>query len=343
MPAKKIDFNQQQSQLNADLKAEKFAPVYLICGEQAYLRLQNRDKVVQALLGGGDEMNLSRFAGTEVDVKQIIELAETLPFLAERRVIVLEDTALFGTGASADSDELAAYLPRVPETTHFVFVQEEVDKRKRLYRACSKQGVVFACENLTEQTLRRWAGGLFRHAGLAISGSTLAAFLNSAGEDMFRIRSEAEKLIAYCQGKTQITIDDVEAVCVPQIRDRIFDMITAIAQKDRTTALRIYMDLLALQTTPQAILTLMERQYNQLILASEMAGASDSEIAQAVKVPLFAVGKRLRPLIRRYSADELLRALQICLEADEAGKDGTMDAGIALECAMAQLTVRERT
>ena len=86
----KSDFAAQQRQFNEAIRSGDLRRVYLLCGEQAYLRLQNRDKLIKVLMGDGDSMNLSRYSGSDVSARELIEMAQTLPFFADRRVIVLE-------------------------------------------------------------------------------------------------------------------------------------------------------------------------------------------------------------------------------------------------------------
>ena len=123
------DFAQEQKQFNEALKSGDFRRVYLLCGEQAYLRLQNRDKLVKTLMDDGDAMNLSRYSGSDVTALELIDMAQTLPFFADRRVIVLENTGLLnpktasksvtgrGTASSIadEADKIAAFIKCVRE------------------------------------------------------------------------------------------------------------------------------------------------------------------------------------------------------------------------------------
>ena len=97
------DFAQEQKQFNEALKSGDFRRVYLLCGEQAYLRLQNRDKLVKTLMDDGDAMNLSRYSGSDVTALELIDMAQTLPFFADRRVIVLENTGLLNPKTASKS------------------------------------------------------------------------------------------------------------------------------------------------------------------------------------------------------------------------------------------------
>ena len=78
-------------------------------------------------------MNIHSYKGKDVNVPEIIELAQTLPFFADRRVMILENTELFGSRG----EQLANYLVQIPEMVYFIFDEENVDKRSRLYKACN--------------------------------------------------------------------------------------------------------------------------------------------------------------------------------------------------------------
>ena len=353
MAAKKTgsDFAANQRQLNEGLAKGEFRRVYLLCGEQAYLRLQNRDKLVKALLGDGDAMNLSRYSGSDLSARDVIDMAQTLPFFADRRVVVIENSGLLNPKSAArsvtgsktaaalaeEADRIADFVPQIPDTAAIVLVEENTDKRGRLYKTIAKSqkdgtGLILECATPEEDDLRAWASGIFRRSGFTIGGRTLALFLSYAGEDMMNIAGEAEKLCCYCLGQREITEQAVKAVCSPRIRDRIFDMIEAIALRDRKKALGIYMDLCALRTAPQVILTLMRRQFGQLVKIRELSGKlPDSEIARQVGIPPFVVTKKYKPALRMYKSEELLDALEECTRADYESKSGKIDAGMAVE------------
>ena len=81
--------------IREDIKSGSFKRVYLLYGEEGYLRNQYRDLLIQALVPDGDTMNFTRFSGKDVDEHEILSQAETLPFFAERRVILVENSGFF--------------------------------------------------------------------------------------------------------------------------------------------------------------------------------------------------------------------------------------------------------
>lgn len=81
--------------LNEDLKTGNIKQAYLLYGEEAYLKKQYRDRLTKAVLPEGDTVNYAHYEGKGINVPEIIDLAETIPFFAEKRLIVMEDSGLF--------------------------------------------------------------------------------------------------------------------------------------------------------------------------------------------------------------------------------------------------------
>ena len=122
--------------INQDIKTGEFKQVYLLHGDEAYLRKSYRDKLRGALSRPDDSLNYTYFEGKGINPLEIIDLAETMPFLAEKRLIIIENSGFFKSAC----DSLADYISEIPETTHLVFVEGETDKRGRLYKAIKDRG-----------------------------------------------------------------------------------------------------------------------------------------------------------------------------------------------------------
>ncbi|MBQ9306119.1 DNA polymerase III subunit delta [Butyrivibrio sp.] len=328
MAAKTTDFPVKQRQLNEDIKNGEFKKCYLIYGDEAYLRLQNRDKLVKALGGGASSMNFTKYEGDQINPAQVIDMAETMPFLSDKRVILVENSGFFKNGCP----ELADYLKSPSETTYFIFIEKEVDKRKDIFKAVSKIGLEMNCDTQDEDTLKRWIAGKFASEGKNISPRAAAFFLERVGTDMSNISTEIEKLICYCIDRNEITVDDINAVCAGWLTSRIFAMTDAIASQDQKKAIDLYYDLLALKEPPAKILALITRQFNIMLQVKEMsANRKDrSQIASGAGIAPFLVGK-YESWARAYTFEELRGALELCASNDEAVKTGKLDYIISVE------------
>ncbi len=314
--------------INEDIKNNTFSQIYLLFGEEAYLRKQYKDRLRKALCADGDTMNCHYYEGKDIQVGEIIDLAETMPFWAERRVIILENTGLFKHGGEA----LAEYLAEPSPTAFFVFAESEIDKRSKLFKAVQSKGVAVEFAVQDEDTLKRWILGMIKRENKNISGNALQAFLNKTGTDMENIYKELEKLFCYCLDKESITEADIEAICTKRISNQIFDMVNAVAEKQQRRALSLYYDLLALREAPMRILFLVGRQFNILLMVKEMKkkGYDNKTIASKAGIPPFTVGKYAAQASKFKSAD-LRRAITECVEADEAVKTGRMNDKMSVE------------
>lgn len=313
--------------INADIRSGDWKPVYLLYGEEAYLRRAYRDRLREAIVGD-DTMNYTYYEGKDVPIPELISTAETMPFFAERRLIIVEKSGLFRREAGV----LADYLEHLPETTHIVFVEEEVDKRNKLYKRVKAKGLIAECVRQTGPELTRWAARGFASYGKKLTPTVLDLFLERTGEDMENIRREMDKLTAYLGDREVITEDDVEAITTPQLQNRVFEMIDRVTAGRTKEALRLYADLLALKEPPMRILFLITRQFHSLLQVKELVGQGlpDTEIASRCGMRSFAV-KRSRRQAERFTSEQLTRFVREAVELEENVKQGRMRDQIAVE------------
>lgn len=314
--------------IDEDIKNGTIRPAYLLYGEENYLKRQYRDKLKHALVAEGDNMNFGAFEGKNVNPKELIDLAETLPFFAEKRLLLVENSGFFKNSA----EELAEYMKSIPETTCFVFVEDEVDKRSKLYKAVKNAGSVVEFPRQKEELLVRWITGRIRRENKNITNQAMQLFLSMTGSDMENIDKELEKLLCYCMDKDGIYPEDVEAVCTGQINNRIFDMVNAIAAKDQKQALKLYYDLIELKEPPMRILFLIARQFQILFQVKTMRaqGLDQSVIATKAGIPPFAVSRNIKQA-SGFRVEQLEQAITDAVEAEADIKMGRMSDQLAVE------------
>lgn len=314
--------------IDNDIKMGQLKNVYLLYGTEDYLKRQYRDKLKHALVEPDDTMNFSAYEGKDINPKELIDLSETLPFFKEKRMILVENSGFFKNSC----DDLAEYMSQVPESTCFVFVEEEVDKRSKLFKAASRAGSAVEFETPKEDMLIRWILGRIQREGKKITQSVMQLFLSKTGSDMENIDKELEKLICYTLDKTEISAADVEAICTGQTENKIFEMIDAISAKNQKKALDLYYDLLALKEAPMRILFLMARQFQNLLLIKSMSakGYPAVSIAKTAGMPSFAVQKNLRQA-GAFKINQLKEAIEDCGQAEEDVKTGRMADQLAVE------------
>lgn len=321
-----------------DIKTGQLNHIYLLYGAEAYLRKQYRDRLKAAIIGE-DTINCHDYEGRDIPLGEVIDQAETLPFFAERRLLIIENSGLFKNGG----EQLAEYLAEPAPTAFFVFVEAETDKRSRLYKAIQSRGCAVEFPVQNESTLKRWILGMVKKENKKISETALNLLLEKTGSDMENIRKETEKLFCYCMEKEVITEADIEAICTRQISSHIFDMVNAMADQKQKKALELYYELLALKEPPMRILFLVTRQFNLLMQVKELAakGCQNKVIGEKTGLPGFIAGKYVTQA-SRFKASALRGAVEACVQAEEAIKTGRMNDHMSLELLIIRYSSNEK-
>lgn len=312
--------------IDADIRNNNLKRIYLLYGEEDYLKKQYRDKLREAIADKDDSMNYSYYEGKQTDAAEIVDVANTLPFFAERRLILLENTGFFKEG----NELLTEYFKDPAQDTYFVFVEAEVDKRNRFYKTVKENGKIVEFKQQDEALLRKWILGRLKKENKQISEGALQLFLTKTGQDMTIISTELEKLVCYTLEKDSILPEDVEAVCTARIQNKIFEMVDAIGNKNQKKAMDLYYDLLILREAPMKILALLSRQFLILLQIKEISGMDKNSIAGKIGIPPFAVQKN-QTQAKQFKTARLKEALEDCAEYEEAFKTGRLNERLCVE------------
>ncbi len=287
-----------------------------------------KDRLIAALVNEGDLMNLSVFEGKKIDEMQVVEMAKTLPFFAEHRLIVLDETEL----GKKCSDAFLEGIKDLPDTTVMIFIEKTIDKRSKIYKYIHKNGYVGEMSIQDEKQLMLWMAGLLKKEEKQITTSNASYFLHRVGTDMNTIRNEINKLISYTAGRKEITKKDIEDICSEEVTAKIFEMLEAIMAKQQKNALRLYEQLLEQKEPPLKVLALLVRQCNQLIIVNSMTQRriSNKDIASKAGIHPFVV-KKLQRQGNRYPIKRLQEMVLACGQTDEGIKTGKYNDRIGVE------------
>ncbi|NDL66903.1 DNA polymerase III subunit delta [Anaerotalea alkaliphila] len=318
--------------LKDQLKTGNFGRLYLFYGPETYLAHSYLDSMVKRLVGSKeDSMNYEQFDGA-IQEERILDALETLPFLAERRVVVLNGMDLFLPKNAKKVEKLASHLERIPDTATLFLLEKEVDKRSRLFKQASKHGEVVEFKHLGEEELvKHLARRLARH-GKNIERGTARHFIETVGFELERVENELEKLVDYAWEEPVVTRDHIDRICSKNLENKVFAMVECLGTEKREEALGLFQDLMALKEPPTRILFLLSRQLRILLQVKLMAeaGHSPGAIASKIKLPPFVANKNLRQA-GRFSKERLLLALNKCLEVELLFKQGRMDLEIGVQ------------
>ncbi|MBQ0058402.1 MAG: DNA polymerase III subunit delta [Lachnospiraceae bacterium] len=318
-----------------DIKAGDIKRVYVLFGPEAYLRQAYRQRLCRAVVSDDDTMNRNVFSVIDTRQGDIIEQAETMPFFAEKRLIYVRDSGLFKSG----SDELADYMSNLPDYVVIVFDEDEVDKKSRLYKACDKNGRVVEFTALGEDDLRQYVAGTLGRGGKRITLANCNLLLERTGNDLGRINNELDKLVNYVDEREEVTKEDIELLVARELSDNVFDLVSAVSEHKKKLAISLYHDLLAKKEPPMKILSLIQRQFRQMLTISELYGdgLGRDAVAEQMHLSSFVV-KKLSVISRSYKENALRAAVERCIALEEDVKNGRLSDRLAVELLLIQLS-----
>ena len=208
--------------------------------------------------------------GKDLTVQSLVEMAEAMPMLSERTLIVATDFDLFKLGEE-QREKLIAFLDDIPPYCCVVFVYDTVEYKpnrtyKKLWKALSDhvQQVEFQAADTSD--LIAWIARRFRALGKDIDRQTAEHLIFTCGGLMTGLVPEITKIGTYAKGKS-ITRQDIDAVADPVLSAEVFRLSDAVLDGDYDRAARILGDLLKMQTEPILILAALGTQLRRIYTA----------------------------------------------------------------------------
>ncbi len=319
------------------VKAGKVQGAYLLEGPEENIKSAALDSLRKALLPEGlEELNESLMDAPASDA--IIAACETLPFMAEKRLVVVREHPAFMGRADAD-EKLIAYIPNVPESAALIFCcRGKADGRKKLYSAIKKHGHIVTFAPLTDQELNAWIHKSFTSLGKAVDAHTASVLAFTVGSDTALLRREIEKLCALAGDRDTVTEADVQMIATRSIECTVFEMVDAVVARQQGRAFGLLRDMLTAGQERLGILAMLLRQYRlmQHIKIMQYEKLPLPEIKKRLGIAPFAADRCIRQA-GGYSGGQVKRAVKICLDTEYMVKSGQMNQEGALEGAMLQL------
>ena len=259
------------SELREALKNGTAAPLYIFTGEESYLREYYLGELRRTLVPAGFEtFNFHRCEGKELTVRSLAEMAEAMPMLAERTLIVATDFDPYRL-AEAEREAFIALITDFPPACCLVLHYDvlEYHPNRTMKKLCAAMDAQFQTVEFRPQSrgdLIPWIRKHFRALGKEIDANTAEHLIFTCGELMTGLLPEIEKIGAYAGGR-QITPADIDAVADPVLDAVVFDMTNAVSEGDYGRSAALLGELLKQQEEPVKILGAMGRELQQLYSA----------------------------------------------------------------------------
>lgn len=328
--------------LKQDLKNHTVGSLYLIGGEEAYLKqhylAQLEKEVVDETFR---DFNYTVFEGVSLKIEDLSDTIDSFPMMAERRMIVVRDLDVFKSNAAL-KEQLIQIISDLPDYVCLVFYYDTIelkpDKRTKLYTVMTKTGCVADFSHLERHDLIPWVKRHARAAGKQIDNNTCDYLLFICGTSMTNLLLEIEKASAH-SATDSIQKSDIDAVCTKVLDAVTFDLTDAITVQRFDRALGLVNELIAQKNEPIVLLAAVARHIQRLYAArlALEAHSSEQQLMELLgsKSPYYA--RKMQQSAAQLSVKWLRRALLLCGESDVAMKSTGSDRQKVLELLLLQL------
>ena len=315
---------------------------YLFDGPEENLKAAALDALRKAILPDGlEELNEAIMDNPSADA--VIAACETLPFLAEKRLIILRDVV--GLSGKAEADEkLVSYLPQTPDTCVLIILaREKLDGRKKLPAAMKKLERIVTFTPLTADEVDQWIVRTFQGLGKSCAPQVASLLSFTVGTDTALLHTEIDKLAALAGDRDAITEADVQAVATRSTEYNIFQMVDAVVAGQQGKAFALLRDMLRNGEERLGILAMLLRQFRlmQHVLIMRYEKVPAPEIPKRLGMPPFAADRLIRQA-SSYSGGAVKQAVDICLQTEYKVKSGQINQEGSLEAAMLQIFALRR-
>lgn len=324
------------------LKTGPISDCYLFEGEEEYIKQQALKRLCTALLPHGlEEMNLTELVDPDADA--LIAAAETLPFLGEKRLVVVRDCSLVAVGRKAEDERkaqaISEYISHISPTTCLLFyVKGKADGRKKLYTLLKKKNAIVDFSPMNDAECADWIRRTMRHMGKNLQGETASRFVFTVGHDASLLKQEMNKLFAYLGDRTDVLPEDIDAVCTRSTECTVFQMVDAQVAGNNDTAFALLRDMVQAGENRVGILAMLLRQYRILYhmrcLTDERTPTSN--LASLLGISPFAVA-RTQQQARRFDRERLRKAYDYLMDYEYQIKQGRVSQESCAENALLAL------
>lgn len=317
--------------------------VYLIYGEEAYLKKTYVDKIVSKTVEPSfEDFNFHTFDGKNCTLSEVYESAEAVPMMAETKCVLVKDFPL-DTLDDNGFEQLEKVIKENPDDCALVFsviaYEPKGAKWTKAVKLFEKYGYAVKLDKKTSVELAKMLEGGAKRRGKPFAKGVSQYLITCVGSDLNTLLNETEKVCAYAQGD-EIVKSDVDAVCIKSLDARVFDMIKDLTSGRFDSAFRKLSVLFEQREDEFQILGALIAQYSDIYRA-KAAVKSGGRAEDIAKYYNYA-GKEFRLTNAARSGSSLSfedvgECIEILLEADTTLKSSALNKRLVLEQTIVKL------
>lgn len=302
------------------IKNGQVKPIYFLMGEEPFYIDKIANYIEDHLMPEEEKgFNQMVMYGRDTTVEDIISNAKRYPMMAERQVIIVKEAQ----DLSRTIEKLEAYVDNPQPTTTLVicYKYKKIDKRKKLYKAVSKAGVIFESKRLYENQVADWIQKTLKSGGYAISPKASQMLVEFLGTDLSKIDNELQKLQLVAPKGTNITPELIEENIGISKDFNNFELSKAIGDRDTVKAHRIinYFSQNTKDNPMVVTISLLFSYFSKILQYHGTADKSKANVAKVLKVNPYFV-KDYVSAARNYPMRKVSQVITYLRETDVKGK-----------------------
>lgn len=313
--------------LARSLAAGELKPVYVLIGEEAFLRHRGRQLIHETVVGklGG---SVAIFTSDDPLEKILEELRGDSLFAARRMVEIVQADKLLREKA----DALARYLERPSASGVLVIDAMKLDGRTRLPGIIRSAGMLINCPTIYENRVGEWVRSEAGRRGVRMSSAAVSVLVDEVGNNLFALSGELDKLLAYAGEKKTIDAEDVGRLTGHLRSWVVWALTDALGRRDAAEALRVLPSLLEEDARGIGVVGTLNWQVSRLSQGKYLleAGGQRDDLIRKLRVPPMQA-QALVEQIARFSKQDLARLSKMLLDVDIALKTSAGETTMVLE------------
>lgn len=326
-----------------EVKSDTLDSVYLFTGPEEWIKNEALESLRAHLLPPGlEQLNDLTIEGSSA--QQIIDAAETMPMMCDRRIVTVRDWAPLLPGNSRNEDSeverLKKWLENPPESCVTIFyIRGECDGRKKATKLLKSKVTVIQFDYLTDSELKKWATRRLKSSKKKISASAVSTLSFMAGSDLTRLAGELDKLIAYTEDRAEITEQDVRTIVSASLEYSIFELLNQLLEHKLGEAQRMANNLLQDGQRPAYILATLTSQMRQLahMRYALDSGKSVRQVQELLKIKNSYAADQIARRCKSRPAVAFKRLYEECVALDFDIKSGLLRDSVALNAALIKI------
>ncbi|ERJ13735.1 DNA polymerase III subunit delta [Haloplasma contractile] len=284
-----------------------------------------------------DELSLSKFDSEESTIDEILNDCETLPFLVDQKLVLINNPVFLSTSKSGlmhNTDRFINYLENPNKTTVLVInaCLVKLDGRSKAVKALKKHAKFINKSNLEDYEARRIIKDRLSESNVSIDRDAIGELIARTECDAFKLNSELEKLSFYSETGTTITVDDVRILIAEPMESNVFNLTNSILERNTSDAVKRYKKLLVMNEEPILFAAILAKNFHNLYLIKQfqISRYTENQIKQYLKIHPYQL-KKLYQIALRTEIEQITDHINHLQEYDFQVKSGQIDKNLGFE------------